>query len=290
MKKTISTIAIILIIVVLGVGWVNAKKQPPLKKVTVVGSTALQPLTEAVVEDYRKVAPRVSITVQGGGSGTGLSQVQEGAVNVGSSDIFADQQDGIDANKLQDHIVAVSGIVPIVNTDLGVKNLSMHQLRQIFTGEIANWRQVGGPDLPITVINRAAGSGTRVAFEQAVLKKGERSINAQEQDSNGTVKEIVRNTPGAISYISFAYLNNQVQPLKLNGVAPTTKNVTTNKWQLWSYEHMYTQKAPTKATQEFINYMQSKKVQQTLVADANYINIHDMKVQRSADGKTSIKE
>lgn len=290
MKKTISTIAIILIIVVLGVGWVNAKKQPPLKKVTVVGSTALQPLTEAVVEDYRKVAPRVSITVQGGGSGTGLSQVQEGAVDIGSSDIFADQQDGIDANKLQDHIVAVSGIVPIVNTNLGVKNLSMHQLRQIFTGKITNWRQVGGPDLPITVINRAAGSGTRVAFEQVVLRKGERSINAQEQDSNGTVKEIVRNTPGAISYISFAYLNNQVQPLKLNSVAPTTKNVTTNKWQLWSYEHMYTQKAPTKATQEFINYMQSKKVQQTLVADANYINIHDMKVQRSADGKTSIKE
>lgn len=91
MKKIISTIAIILIIVVLGVGWVNAKNQPPLKKVTVVGSTALQPLTEAVVEDYQKVAPRVSITVQGGGSGTGLSQVQEGAVNVGSSDIFADQ-------------------------------------------------------------------------------------------------------------------------------------------------------------------------------------------------------
>ena len=68
------------------------------------------------------------------------------------------------------------------------------------------------------------------------------------------------------------------------------KNVTTNKWPLWSYEHMYTQKKSTRATEKFINYMQTKKVQQTLVEDANYINIHDMKVQRTADGKTSIKE
>lgn len=290
MKRIITGIIGAAIIIELGAGWVAAKKQPPQEKITIVGSTALQPLTEAVVENYRKVKPRTSITVQGGGSGTGLSQVQAGAVNVGSSDIFADQQDGINEKKLMDHIVAVSGIVPIVNQKLGINNLSLKQLRQIYTGKITNWQQVGGPNLPITVINRAAGSGTRVAFEQVVLKNGERSVNAQEQDSNGTVKEIVKNTPGSISYISFAYLNGQVQPVKINGVAPTAKNVTTNKWPLWSYEHMYTQKKPTKATKEFINYMQTKKVQQSLVEDANYINIHDMKVQRTADGKTRIKE
>ena len=290
MKRIITGIIGAAIIIGLGAGWVAAKKQPPQEKITIVGSTALQPLTEEVVENYRKVKPRTSITVQGGGSGTGLSQVQAGAVNVGSSDIFADQQDGINAKKLMDHIVAVSGIVPIVNQKLGINNLSLKQLRQIYTGKITNWQQVGGPNLPITVINRAAGSGTRVAFEQVVLKNGERSVNAQEQDSNGTVKEIVKNTPGSISYISFAYLNGQVQPVKINGVAPTAKNVTTNKWPLWSYEHMYTQKKPTKATKEFINYMQTKKVQQSLVEDANYINIHDMKVQRTADGKTRIKE
>jgi phosphate transport system substrate-binding protein len=281
---------IAVIIVSLGVGFAAAKKQPPREKVTIVGSTALQPLSEAVVKNYQKLEPQTSITVQGGGSGTGLSQVQAGAVNVGSSDVFADQQDGIDEKKLTDHIVAVSGIVPIVNSRLGVDNLSLKQLRQIYTGEVTNWKQVGGPNLPITVINRATGSGTRVAFEQVVLKNGEHSVNAQEQDSNGTVKEIVRNTPGAISYISFAYLNKSVQPLKVDGVTPTAKNITTNKWQLWSYEHMYTQKKPTKATQEFINYMQTKEVQQKLVEKANYINIHDMKVQRTVNGKTSVKE
>lgn len=290
MKRLVTGVIVATIIVSLGVGWVSAQKQPPQEKVTVVGSTALQPLTEAVVESYREVKPQTSITVQGGGSGTGLSQVQAGAVNIGAADIFADQQDGIDERKLTDHIVAVLGIVPIVNPQLGIDDLSLKQLRQIYTGKVTNWSQVGGPNLPITVINRAAGSGTRVAFEQVVLKKGERSINAQEQDSNGTVKEIVKNTPGSISYISFAYLNKHVQPLKIDGVKPTAKNVTTNRWQLWSYEHMYTQKKTTKATREFINYMRTKKIQQTLVEDANYINIHDMKVQRTASGETRVKE
>lgn len=205
MKRIIISTVLVVIVIALSCGWVAAKKQPPQQKVTIVGSTALQPLAEAVVDDYQTKNPRASITVQGGGSGTGLSQVQAGAVNIGAADIFADQQDGIDAQKLQDHIVAVSGIVPVVNKDLGIKGLTMQQLRQIFTGEIDNWRQVGGPNLPITVINRANGSGTRVAFEQTVLKPGMRAVNAQEQDSNGTVKEIVANTPGAISYISFAY-------------------------------------------------------------------------------------
>ena len=289
MKRIITIVITVAIIIGLGIGWIAAKKQPPLSKVTVVGSSALQPLTEAVMKEYRTTNPHTSITVQGGGSGTGLSQVQAGAVNIGSSDIFAEQKDGIDKQKLRDHIVAVSGIVPIVNRDLGIKDLSLAQLRQIYTGQVSNWRQLGGPDLSITVINRAAGSGTRVAFAQVALK-GQRSIKAQEQDSNGTVKEIVARTPGAISYISAAYLSPQVQPLKIAGVAATAKNITTNRWPLWSYEHMYTQQTPTKATQQFINYMQSKQVQQTLVKQAHYVNIHDMQVQKDAAGKIQEKE
>lgn len=285
MKKAMISLVLIAMIGWLGGSWALAKRQPAPAKVTVVGSTALQPLAEAVANSYRQQHPTTSIIVQGGGSGTGLSQVQAGAVNIGASDIFADQQDGIKAGRLNDHIVAVSGIVPIVNKDLGIKNLTMQQLQQIFTGKIINWQEVGGPDLPITVVNRAHGSGTRVAFEQVVLKPGMSAVNAQEQDSNGTVKEIIRNTPGAISYIAFAYLNDQVQAINLDGVKPTNQHVTTNQWPLWSYEHMYTQHKPTKATQQFINYMQSKPVQQSLVTEAHYISIHDMKVQKTPDGK-----
>ena len=132
MKKTIIGVVIVAIVCWLGGSWVLAKQQPSQEKITIVGSTALQPLAEAVANDYRTKHPQTSIIVQGGGSGTGLSQVQAGAVNIGSADIFADQQDGINANKLDDNIVAVSGIVPIVNEELGIKNLTMKQLQQIF--------------------------------------------------------------------------------------------------------------------------------------------------------------
>lgn len=285
MRRILLGIILVGLIGGLGTGWVAAQHQPAQKKVTIVGSTALQPLAEAVAGEYRQQHPTTNITVQGGGSGTGLSQVQAGAVNIGSADIFASQQDGIDDRKLKDHIVAVSGIAPIVNRRLGVKNLTMTQLQQIFTGKITNWQQVGGPDLPITVINRASGSGTRVAFEQTVFSKGAHAVQSQEQDSNGTVKEIVANTPGAISYISFAYFNDTIQPLKIDGVAPTARNVTTNRWPLWSYEHLYTQAHPSQATSRFIKFMQTGRVQNSLVKDANYVSIHEMKVTKSVTGQ-----
>ena len=121
-----------------------------------------------------------------------------------TSDVFAETQKGIDAKKLQNHLVAVVGIVPIVNKSAGVSNLSKQQLSDIFTGKITNWKQVGGKNQTITVINRSKGSGTRGTFEGLVLN-GKKPIQAQEQDSNGTVRKIVSSTPGTISYISFPF-------------------------------------------------------------------------------------
>ncbi|WP_353989309.1 phosphate ABC transporter substrate-binding protein PstS family protein [Pediococcus argentinicus] len=252
--------------------------------VTIVGSTALQPLVEKAAADYQVQHSNVSITVQGGGSGTGLSQVQQKAVSVGNSDVFAEQQDGIKANKLEDHKVAVVGMGPVVNKDVSIKNLSMKELKDIFTGKIKNWKEVGGNNLPIVVINRAQGSGIRKSFERVVLDC-KQPMNAQEQDSNGTVQKIVEATPGAISYLSFSYFNNQVKTLTLDQVKPNAANVATNKWKIWSYEHMYTQKNASKETTKFINYMQSKAVQQKLITDLGYISIHDMKVQMDANNK-----
>ncbi|MFR4953733.1 MAG: substrate-binding domain-containing protein, partial [Lactobacillus paragasseri] len=171
-------------------------------KITVVGSSAMQLLAEQAGNDYRLSHPDSNIVVQGGGSGTGLSQVQAGAVEIGTSDVFAETQKGIDAKKLQNHLVAVVGIVPIVSKSAGVKNLTRQQLSDIFTGKITNWKQVGGKNQNITVINRSKGSGTRGTFEGLILN-GKKPIQAQEQDSNGTVRKIVSSTPGTISYISF---------------------------------------------------------------------------------------
>lgn len=257
------------------------------EKITIVGSSALQPLIEQAGNDYHLAHMSSNIVVQGGGSGTGLSQVQAGAVEVGTSDVYAETQKGIDAKKLEDFPVAVVGIVPIANKGVGVKNLSPKQLSDIFTGKVTNWRQVGGKNQSIIVINRSRGSGTRSTFEDLILK-GKDAVNSQEQDSNGTVKKIVNSTPGTISYISFPYANDQnIQKISINHVQPENKNIPTNKWPLWSYEHMYTKGKPNKATAAFIKYVLSKKVQKDLVPKIGYISVHEMKVTRNSQNKVT---
>ena len=254
------------------------------ESITAVGSTALQPLVEAASEEYISDHPGVFINVQGGGSGTGLSQIESGAVQMGNSDLFAEEKSGIDPKGLVDHRVAVVGVAPIVNKDTGVSNLTTEQLIKVFTGKVTNWRQVGGKNIPVTLINRSQGSGTRVTFEQYGLN-GKESAVAQEQDSSGTVRQIVGTTPGAVSYVAFGYLNDSVKPLKLNGIAPTATNVKNNQWKIWSYEHIYTNGQPKGLTKTFLSFLKGKHIQEQLFQKLGYISVGDMEYQRSWNGK-----
>lgn len=256
--------------------------------ITAVGSTALQPLVEAAAEQFMEENSGVQITIQGGGSGQGITQIVQGAVQIGNSDVFAEEKvdDPADAEKIKDNRVCVVGMGPIVNPEVSVDDIAIADLAKIFTGEITNWNQVGGSDQEIVVINRQAGSGTRAVFEAAVLGDQE-SATFQEQDSSGTVAKMVSETPGAISYLAFSYFDDSTKALSVDGVAPETANVEDNSWTIWAYEHMYTALEPDAATQAFIDYMMSDEVQGSLVEENGYIPVSGMKVEKDAEGNVT---
>lgn len=257
--------------------------------ITAVGSSALQPLIEAGGEKYSQKNPQAYINVQGGGSGTGLAQIQQGAVAIGNSDVFAEQKKGIQAQNLIDHKVCVVAVVPVVNRQVPLNNLSTTQLQAIFMGKITNWQQVGGPRLPITIINRAQGSGTRMIFEQQVMQ-GQPFKKAPEQDSSGMVRQIVKNTPGAISYVAWPYLTQDLKPLAIDQIKLTTANVAQNHWKIWAYEHLYTTKNPNKLTRQFIKFILSEQFQEQEVRQMHYIPMKQMRYQQDAHGRVSSKE
>ncbi|WP_096816823.1 phosphate ABC transporter substrate-binding protein [Lactococcus fujiensis] len=252
------------------------------------GSTALQPLVQQASTEFMTKNPNVQITVQGGGSGVGLTQVAAGSFQIGNSDIFAEEKTGIDSSAITDNKVAVVGFAPIVNSKTSVDNLTKQQLIDIFTGKITNWKEVGGSDQKITVIGRTAGSGTRVNFDHFALDKAT-EVTGPTQDASGSVVTMVGQTPGAISYVAFSYLETStaVKAISIDGVKPTDANVQTNDWKVWSYEHMYVNtKKATKAEKEFINYVKNDSAS---LKKLGYISVSDMKVDRDSEGNVTKK-
>lgn len=275
---------------VLGVLLLSGCKVDNGESLNAVGSSAMQPLVEAAGEQYSGENFGKFINVQGGGSGTGLSQVQSGAVEIGNSDLFAEEKTGINAKELIDHKVAVVGTTPIVNKEVGLTDISLSDLKQVFTGKVTNWKEIGGNDLDIVIINRASGSGSRQTFEAAVLK-GEQAVKSQEQESTGMVRQIVSTTPGAISYVAFSYVTDEVHALSIDKIKGTDQNVMINKWPIWSYEHMYTKGKPTGLTAEFLDYMLSDEIQQKVVPQLGYIPVDKMEIERHSDGEiTSVRK
>ncbi|GAP00014.1 phosphate ABC transporter periplasmic protein [Fructobacillus ficulneus] len=280
---------VVVLAIILGLAYQNRDKHGNTAPISAVGSTALQPLVEAAGEDYQRSHPGISVTVQGGGSGTGLSQIAQGAVSLGNSDLYAEEKKGIDTKNLVDHRVAVTGITTIVNKNVGVTNLTLTQLTEIFTGKIKNWKEVGGKDLPVVLVNRAAGSGTRAAFEKWAMG-GQKSKTAQEQDSSGMVMSIVKSTPGAVSYVSFAYKSDAVNQVSIDGVKPTDTNVENGTYPIWSYEHIYTKGQPTGEVAKFLKFFESDKVQKNYVPKLGYISTSNMKIDRDLNGRITVKK
>ena len=244
--------------------------------ITASGSTALQPLVDAAGKAYQTACPNATIQVQGGGSGTGLTQVLQGAVQIGDSDVTAESKlQPADAATLVDHQVASQGWIMVNNPDVtGVTNLTTDQATKIWTGVTTNWKDVGGPDLPIVLILRPQSSGTRATFKKIVLGGAtEASGQALTEDSNGAVVTAVEGTPGSTSVIGFAYYQQNktgLTGLQLDGVDATVANMTNGTYKLQAVGHMYSKGQPTGLTAAFLDYMLGPDVQGTLIPSLFY--------------------
>lgn len=246
-----------------------------------VGSSALQPLAERAAELFMGINKDAQIQVQGGGSGTGLKQVAEGACDIGDSDVFAEEKLPADqATQLQDHKVCVVGFATIVNKSVSVDNLTEQQLIDIFTGKITNWKDVGGNDLKIVILNRPQSSGTKATFKKYALKGADEAAGQSlTEESSGAILKAVADNSGSISYLALSYVNDTVKALKYNNVEPTADNVKSGTYPIWSYEHMYTKGEASGAAKAFIDYMMSDDFKST-ITELGYIPNSEMKVQR----------
>ena len=193
------------------------------------GSTSMEKVIGYLSEAFMQENPNVKVTYNPTGSGSGIEAVGKGSCDIGlaSRDLTDDEK----SSGLTQTTIAVDGIAMIVNPDNGVDDLTIDQIAQIYTGQITNWKDVGGSDGDIVVIGREAASGTRDGFETITDTK-DKCKYAQELTSTGDVIQTVAGNPNAIGYASLADLNDSVKAIKVGGVAPTEDTVKDGSYKI----------------------------------------------------------
>lgn len=235
---------------------------------TLGGSSALQPLAQVAADNLKDKYPELSIIVNAGGSGKGLTDVSNKSVDIGNSDVFAEKKLKEDKAKvLVDHKVCIIGVAPIVNSGVSVTSLTKQQLIDIFTGKVTNWKDVGGSDMKIVIVGRPSSSGTRALFKEKALDNNEEATGSSlQQDDSGILAQTIGQTKGSIGYLALSYTKtkNGIKTLSIDGVEPTYENIYAGKYNVWGYEHMYTNGEPNKLAKAFIDYMKSEEFASTI--------------------------
>ncbi|HHU73294.1 MAG TPA: phosphate ABC transporter substrate-binding protein [Clostridiales bacterium] len=196
---------------------------------TMVGSTSMEKLANAASEAFMIKYPSVMVNAEFIGSSAGVEAVLAGTTDIGNASRNLKESE-ISSGAVE-NIVAIDGIAVIIDKSNSVTNLSTDQLKQIYTGSVNNWSQIGGPDLPIVVIGRESGSGTRSAFEE-ILEIEDQAEYSNEINSTGGVMAKVASTPGAIGYVSLDIINDTVVPVQINEVEPTEENIKAGSYSL----------------------------------------------------------
>lgn len=214
-----------------GCGSSDGSASQDSNKVTISGSTSVGPVVEVLGEDFSAKNEGISVEVQQIGSSAGIKNAIEGTSQIGMAS--RDLKDEEKASGLKETQIAIDGIAVITNKNNEVKDLTLEQVKDIYTGKITNWKEVGGKDAPIVVVSREDGSGTRDGFQENVgFESEELTKDAQISDGSGNIKSIVEGNENSIGYISFGYVDDKVNALTIDGVELTVENVKDNKYAI----------------------------------------------------------
>lgn len=266
MKKFIAIICSALIITLVAVGCAKGvasnesqNEESLTGTISLAGSTSMEKLCEAMSESFMADNQGITVTVEYVGSGAGIESLSKGSVDIGNSSRNLKPEEL--SNGCVENVVALDGIAVIVDKNNGVTDISSENLKNLYTGEIKNWKELGGADEAVVVIGREAGSGTRDAFEE-LLELKDKCDYAQQLDSTGAVLAKVASTPGAIGYVSLDVVDDSVVSVSIDSVEANEQNILAGKYLLSRPFVMATKgdvSSQNELVQKWFEYVNSEK-------------------------------
>lgn len=263
----------------------SASKTSSQKMISVKGSDTMVHLTSSWAEQFMSQFPDTQVSVTGGGSGTGIAALLNGTTDIcaSSREIQAKEKELAAQKKIDlvEHAVARDGLAIIVNPANPVAELSLEQLRKIFIGEYANWKDVGGEDLPIIVLSRESSSGTFVFFQEHVLKKADYTPRARLLAGTSALVQSVAADQGAIAYVGLAFALEAKATVKMVGVKPadgapavlpSDETVRTGHYPVARPLYLYTNGSSSPEVQAFVDFCLSDAGQK-IVIETGYISV-----------------
>lgn len=256
MKKRIySIMSLLLVLIVLAACGNNDDQGQEVggSTITISGSTSVGPLAEKLAMKYEEIE-KVKIEVNQIGSSAGIANAMNGVSQIGMSsrDLKPEEID----SGIEELIIAYDGIVIVTHPSNPVKNLTMEQVKQVFTGDVTNWKDLGGNDMEIVVVSREDGSGSRDAFQEIVgYKSGQLIQNAIVASGNGNIKTTVAMNKHAIGFISFEYIDDSISTMNINGIEANAENVLNGTYSLSRPFLFVHKKDVPNATQQFMDFI-----------------------------------
>jgi phosphate transport system substrate-binding protein len=246
-------------------------------KIVIDGSTTVGPIAKAFAEYYMGKHKEVNITISESGSGNGAKSLINAACDIAT---MSRQMKGSEKESARnagilpiEHIIAVDGLVIVVHQSNPISDITVEQIKDIYTGKITNWKELGGPDMPIVVISRDTNSGTYETFETLVMKGEKITTKAEYMGSNGAIRQRVLNTPAAIGYVGLAFTEG-LKGLKVNGIEPAFENIQSRVYPLSRFLYMYTNGHPREGSHIY-NFISLYKTEEgkKIIEDIGFVPV-----------------